>query len=68
MNRLGFQVATLRTSTDPSDANVLHWLLLGAIKRDGGGLEAIDEYELVVRAADDGSVLTTYVAAIAYPR
>ncbi len=65
VRRLGTTVATLQTNADPADAAVLHRLLVGAMKRDGADLAAVDEYELVVRLASDSVVMTTYVAAAA---
>jgi hypothetical protein len=40
----------------------LHRLLVSAIKPRGGQLKDIDEDELVVRAAGDRAVKTTYAA------
>jgi integrase len=63
VRRLGAAVATLRTQADPNDSESLHRLLLGAVKRHGCQPAEIDDFELVVRAADgDPRVIATYVA------
>jgi DNA-binding transcriptional regulator YhcF (GntR family) len=63
VRRLGTAIATLRTRADPNDSESLHRLLLGAIKRHGCQPAEIDDFELVVRAADgDQRVIATYVA------
>jgi integrase/DNA-binding transcriptional regulator YhcF (GntR family) len=62
VRRLGVAVASLRTNADPSDAESLHRLLLGAVKRHGCQPSDIDEFELVVRVVDSQTPITTYVA------
>lgn len=48
---------------DPNDSESLHRILLGAVKRHGCQPAEMDDFELVVRAADgDQRVIATYVA------
>jgi integrase len=62
--RLGLSVASFRTQANPRDSASLHRLLLGALKRQGARPDDIDEFELVVRAVGDPTVVTTYVAML----
>lgn len=63
IRRLGVSVATLRTQSDPNDSESLHRLLIGAVKRHGCQPSEVDDFELIVRAAGDQTVVATYVAA-----
>ncbi len=65
VRRLGATVASLQTNADPADTTTLHRLLVGAVKRDGADLAAIDDYELLVRPVGGSVVMATYVAVLA---
>lgn len=62
VRRLGVAVATLRTKADPTDSESLHRLLIGAVKRHGCQPAEVEDFELIVRAVGDETMLATYVA------
>jgi integrase/DNA-binding transcriptional regulator YhcF (GntR family) len=62
VRRLGVHVATLRSKVAAQDDDSLHRLLVGAIKRQGGLVAEIEDYELIVRMPGKAEVLATYVA------
>ena len=63
VRQLGKVAGKLRTAADPEDSDTLHQLLVQAIKRSGGDVTEIGDYELIVRHAGTDEVVATYVAA-----
>ncbi len=59
---LGDTIAKFRAEADPEDASDLRQLLIGAIRRSGGNLTDIGDYELVVRLVGSTEAMTTFVA------
>ena len=59
---LGDPIAKFRAEADPEDTSDLRQLLVGAIRRSGGNLTEIDDYELVVSLAGAADAMTTFVA------
>jgi integrase/DNA-binding transcriptional regulator YhcF (GntR family) len=59
---LGDTIAKFRADADPEDTSDLRELLVGAIRRSGGNLADIGDYELVVRLAGSTEAMTTFVA------
>jgi DNA-binding transcriptional MocR family regulator len=62
VRQLGTPVATFRADADPDNNADLHSLLVGAIRRRGGDLADIGDYELVVQLAGSSDLFTTFVA------
>src|SRR5205814_8187565 len=64
VRRLGTPVTTLRAKVAADDDDSLHRLLVAAIKRQGGLLAEIEDYELVVRTPGAAEILATYVSCM----
>ncbi|MEU4395239.1 tyrosine-type recombinase/integrase [Kribbella sp. NPDC023855] len=62
VRHLGTPIASFRAEADPSDNADLRALLVGAIRRSGGDVTEIADYELVVHLAGSTSPMTTFVA------
>lgn len=62
LRRLGTRVAAFRAEADPSDAADLRQLLVGAIRRSGGVLADIGDYDLAVSLPGEAEPFTTFVA------
>jgi integrase len=62
LRRLGTTVAAFRAEADPSDAADLRELLVGAIRRNGGDIADIGDYDLVVSLPGAAEPPTTFVA------
>jgi hypothetical protein len=63
VRQLGRPIAKFRAEADPESSKDLRQLLVGAIRRSGGDLADIGDYELDVRLAGSGDLVTTFVAA-----
>ena len=63
VRRRGSRFADFSADADPRDPHELRQLLTDAIRRDGWDASRIGEFEMEVRYAGDGRVLTTFVAA-----
>jgi integrase len=63
VRHLGKVAGKLRTAAYPEDSDTLHRLLVQAIRRGGGDVTEIGDYELIVRHAGTDEVVATYVAA-----
>jgi DNA-binding transcriptional MocR family regulator len=59
---LGDTIAKFRAEADPEDTSDLRQHLVGAIRRSGGNLIDIGDYELVVTLAGSTETITTFVA------
>jgi DNA-binding transcriptional regulator YhcF (GntR family) len=59
---LGKSIGKFRAEADPGNTADLRQLLLGAIRRRGGDLADIADYELTVRLAGSTDLVTTFVA------
>jgi integrase len=62
VRQLGTPIANFRADADPEDNTDLRTLLVGAIRRSGGNLSEIADYELLVRLAGSTTPMTTFVA------
>lgn len=62
IRRLGDTIAKFRADADPDKNPDLRNLLVSAIRRGGGDLSEIGDYELVVHLAGSADPLTTFVA------
>jgi hypothetical protein len=62
VRRRGSRFADFTAEADPRDPHELRQLLADAIRRDGWDASRIGEFEMEVRYAGDGRVLTTFVA------
>jgi integrase len=62
LRQLGETIAKFRADADPADNADLRRLLVGAIRRSGGDLAEISDYELVVCLAGSSDPTTTFVA------
>ncbi len=62
MVHLGQSRTTIRTIADPTDTGQLLQLLSDFVRRSGGNLASIGDYEMVVRYAGERGVITTFVA------
>jgi integrase/DNA-binding transcriptional regulator YhcF (GntR family) len=62
VRQLGAPIANFRADADPEDNTDLRALLVGAIRRSGGSLSEISDYELVVYLAGSTTPVTTFVA------
>ncbi|TCM35146.1 GntR family transcriptional regulator [Kribbella sp. VKM Ac-2568] len=62
VRQLGAPIANFRADADPEDNTDLRALLVGAIRRSGGSLSEISDYELVVYLAGSPTRVTTFVA------
>jgi hypothetical protein len=62
VRRRGSRFADFTAEADPRDPHELRRLLDDAIRRDGWDASRIGEFEMEVRYAGDGRVLTTFVA------
>jgi integrase len=59
---LGEPIAKFRAEADPENTSDLRQLLIGAIRRSGGNLTEIGDYEPVVALAGSADKMTTFVA------
>jgi len=59
---LGKSIAKFRAEADPGSTADLRQLLVGAIRRRGGDIADIGDYELTVRLAGNVDLVTTFVA------
>jgi integrase len=59
---LGKSIARFRAEADPESVADLRQLLVGAIRRRGGDITEIADYELTVRLAGNSDLVTTFVA------
>ncbi|WP_460666112.1 tyrosine-type recombinase/integrase [Kribbella swartbergensis] len=62
VRQLGKPIAKFRASADPGSSQELRQLLVGAIRRSGGELADIGDYELSVSLAGSADLMTTFVA------
>jgi integrase len=62
VRQLGKPIAKFRADGDPDRSADLRQLLVGAIRRSGGDLAEIGDYELVVSLAGSADPMTTFVA------
>ena len=62
VRQLGTPIANFRADADPEDNADLRTLLVGTIRRSGGDLADIGDYELVVSLADEADAMRTFVA------
>jgi hypothetical protein len=62
VRRRGARFADFTAEADPGDTDELRRLLTDAVRRDGWDVSRIGEFEMEVRYAGDGRVLTTFVA------
>jgi integrase/DNA-binding transcriptional regulator YhcF (GntR family) len=62
VRRLGKPIAKFRAEADPDSPKDLRQLLVGAIRRSGGDLADIGDYELAVNLAGSPALVTTFVA------
>lgn len=62
VRQLGKPITKFRAEADPDSAKDLRQLLLGAIRRSGGDLADIGDYELAVSEAGSADLMTTFVA------
>ncbi|MEU4603507.1 tyrosine-type recombinase/integrase [Kribbella sp. NPDC023972] len=62
VRQLGKPIAKFRASADPDSSKDLRQLLVGAIRRSGGDLADIGDYELAVSLAGSADLMTTFVA------
>jgi DNA-binding FadR family transcriptional regulator len=62
VRHLGTPIANFRADADPEDNADLRALLVGAIRRSGGDVTEIADYELVVQFAGTTSPTRTFVA------
>jgi DNA-binding transcriptional regulator YhcF (GntR family) len=62
VRQLGKPIAKFRANADPDSSKELRQLLVGAIRRSGGDLADIGDYELAVSPAGSADLMTTFVA------
>ncbi|MEQ4206181.1 tyrosine-type recombinase/integrase [Actinopolymorpha sp. B9G3] len=63
IRRLGKPISMVSTEVDPTDASALRQLLLDAVRRSGGHVADVGDYEMVVRRSRDSEVISTFVTA-----
>ncbi len=61
--RVGVPITRFTSAADPRSAEDLQRLLVDAVRRRGGDVEALAEYELEVRTVGDPEPIMTYVAS-----